>query len=131
MFPMVDKKDFVSWVQNELKNRNMSQAELARKSGLTRSAINKLVNRQQLAPGNDMCLGIANAFNIPPETVFRKAGILPPKPIGSSFMDKLMHLASQLPEEEIEDLTDSAEAKLERLARKKKKSKPAKSTTSP
>jgi transcriptional regulator with XRE-family HTH domain len=129
MFPMVDKIDFVKWVEEELERRNMSQAELARQSGLTRSAINKLIRRQQISPGNDMCIGISNAFNLPPETVFRKAGLLPSKPKSNIFMEKLMHLASQLPQDEIEDLTDSAEAKLERLARKGQKTEPANSTT--
>ena len=120
MFTMVDKSDFVSWVQDELDKRNMSQAELARKSGLTRSAINKLINRRQNSPGSDMCIGIATAFNLSPEVVFRKAGLLPQKQKNNPFIEKLIHLASQLPEDEIEDLADSAEAKLERLARKKK-----------
>jgi DNA-binding XRE family transcriptional regulator len=31
-------------------------------------------------PGPDLCLGIARAFHIPAEEVFRRAGILPPLP---------------------------------------------------
>ena len=67
---------FTDWVQNELNKRNWSRADLARRSGITQTHISRIMN-QMRKPGTDALINIARAFQIAPEEVMRKAGLLP------------------------------------------------------
>lgn len=67
----------------------MSQSELARLAKLGRGTISNIMsgNRQV---GQDTISAIARALKLPPETVFRAAGILPPQtPAPSRALDGL------------------------------------------
>ena len=66
---------FNDWLLERLKENGWSQADLARRSGLTRGAISNYVNGR--VPDEISLRKIAKAFNMPPENVFRIAGVLP------------------------------------------------------
>ncbi len=100
---MVDKLKFPQWLENSLKEKEMSQSELARQAGVTRAAINGILSGAR-GPGTDLCLGIARAFNLPPETVYRKAGLLPPVPKEIEKKNELSYIVSQLSPQEVDDL---------------------------
>ncbi len=78
MYTVVNKM-FSDWLFFELQQRDMSQADLARASGITRGGISNLLN-QVRKPDPDTCIAIAKALKLAPETVFRAAGMLPPPP---------------------------------------------------
>lgn len=80
---------FSDWLASELNKRDMSQADLARKSDLTRGAVSHLIN-QQRQPGPDACLAIARALSLPPELVFRQAGLLPSEEIAHNVSDEII-----------------------------------------
>lgn len=103
MLAMVDKLKFPQWLENSLKEKEMSQSELARQAGVTRAAINGILSGAR-GPGTDLCLGIARAFNLPPETVYRKAGLLPPVPKEIEKKNELSYIVSQLSPQEVDDL---------------------------
>lgn len=67
---------FSDWLTKELDKRKMSQAELARLANVSRAAISNLLNDTR-QPGPEILLGIAKALKLPPEFVFRRAGLLP------------------------------------------------------
>lgn len=67
---------FGAWLDRELQARGWSQSEAARRGEMSSQMVNALVNGQA-NPGLDSCQGIARAFKIPLEDVFRFAGILP------------------------------------------------------
>jgi transcriptional regulator with XRE-family HTH domain len=71
-------ESFSVWIENELQSRGWSQSEAARRGGISSQMINAVVNRQA-NPGLEFCRGIARAFRVPLEDVFRLAGILPEK----------------------------------------------------
>jgi len=71
--------DFVNWLIDEMNKRGWSNSELARRAGVVHSTISMILSGKS-NPGNDLCVGIAKALKIPPEEVFRRAGILPPLP---------------------------------------------------
>lgn len=54
----------------------MNQSELSRLSGVSRGAISHLINGTR-KPGPDVLKSIAGALHLPPDEVFRAAGILP------------------------------------------------------
>lgn len=70
---------FNDWLEQELKRRRWRQTDLAQAMEMSDSTISHLLagNRN---PGPDLCNGIARAFGIPPEEVFRMAGLLPALP---------------------------------------------------
>jgi transcriptional regulator with XRE-family HTH domain len=72
-------KDFVNWLIGEMNSRGWSNSELARRAGVVHSTIS-LVLSSKSSPGPDLCLGLARAFRMPPEEVFRIAGLLPALP---------------------------------------------------
>ena len=70
--------DFPSWLQTEMEERKISQAELSRLSGISPAQISKIINMQS-PPGSESCRAIAHALDLPEEEVFRKAGLLSPQ----------------------------------------------------
>lgn len=76
------ENDFVTWLENEMDARGWTNSETARRAGVSASNISMTLSRTKF-PGVEMCRGLARAFHIPPERVFRIAGILPPRVIGS------------------------------------------------
>lgn len=84
---------FNDWILNELNNRNWSQADLARNAKLTRGSVSNYINGR--IPDDVALRKIARAFELPPETVYRAAGLLPP-PIDDPWVDDMSHKISQL-----------------------------------
>jgi transcriptional regulator with XRE-family HTH domain len=79
MMLVVVNKSFAQWIVEEVESRGWSYAELGRRANLAGATISQVITEQK-NPGADFCLGIARAFRVPPEEVFRRAGILPPLP---------------------------------------------------
>lgn len=106
---------FNDWLLERLKEKDWSQADLARASGMTRGGVSNYINGR--IPDETALRKIAKAFNLPPETVYRAAGILPPTPKPDPVIDEITHLARSLPPEDVQDLIDLARAKLDRYQR--------------
>ena len=68
---------FTDWLLEEMNAREWSQADLARRSKLSRTAVSNVLSENRKA-GAEFCLSVAVAFGIPPEIAFRRAGLLPP-----------------------------------------------------
>ena len=78
-YQMSTDTNFSGWLQEELKKRGMSQADLSRKSGLSTAAVSRIMGGSR-GVGAEACTAIARALKLPPETVFRQAGLLPWEP---------------------------------------------------
>ncbi len=97
---MMELTDFI---QQELKKRGWSQADLARRSGMTTGGISMLLT-QTRKPSPDTLNILAKVFNYPPEKLFIIAGLLPKESEASSQKEELLYLFDQLPEKERSDL---------------------------
>jgi len=95
---------FNDWLLSQLNERGWSQADLARATQITTSAISKYM--QGRIPNEEALRKIARAFRLPPEDVFRKAGILPPATEEDATLNELTHLAQQLSDQELDDLIE-------------------------
>lgn len=84
---------FNDWILSRLIEKNWSQADLARESGLTRSAISKYM--QGRIPDEEALRKIAKALKVSPEEVFRRAGLLPPL-VEDPWAEKMNHKINQL-----------------------------------
>ena len=116
---MTDEIDFVTWLNTETSRRGWSQSELSRRAGLVSSAISMVMSGQR-GPGTEFCLGLARAFQITPEEVFRRAGLLPPLPAASdlSLVQQIGELIRRLPEEERGEILDYARYRYQRYAKR-------------
>lgn len=97
------KQSFADWLLNELQNREMSQADLARLSGITTAQISRIISGGR-KPGDVALNGIARAFRMPPEKVFELAGLLPPSSDKdlSPIKRALLKVAEGLPDSDVQ-----------------------------
>lgn len=102
---MADAINFPDWLKTQMKNNGMSQSQLARSAGVTRAAINGIITGAR-GPGTDLCNGIAKALRLPPEEVYRAAGLLPPALPVNPIIKQITYLTSDLPESEQKDILE-------------------------
>lgn len=103
------------FLKNELDDRGMSQADLARSASVTRSNINGIITGTK-RPSTNLILAIAKSLNIPPEKLYREAGLLPGR--RDSTLDKLNFMITQLPNEDQQDVYDYIDLKIKQKERK-------------
>lgn len=94
---------FSEWLTEQMVVRDWTQADLARATGLSRGTVSNLLNNVR-SPGSDVLRSIAKGLNLPPETVYRTAGLLPKKPAIDEQIEEIMYEAAQLTEAEREEL---------------------------
>ena len=92
---MAYTSDFAIWLEEQLKEQGISQAELARRADVTRGAINGILTGAR-GPGVDLAKGIAKALKLPPEQVLRAAGLLPPAVNIDEELEQIVHEAEKL-----------------------------------
>ena len=85
---------FSEWLLLTLENKGWSQADLARAAKVSRSAISEIISGQRQI-GKRTATSLAEALKLPPEQVFRAAGILPPEN-DDPWVEEMAHKFSQL-----------------------------------
>ena len=94
------RMEFITWLIDQMDRHGWNNSELARRAGIGPSGISMIINEQR-APGVDFCRAIARALGLPPETVFRQAGLLPPDANHDAPEQReLLYLFEQLPDED-------------------------------
>jgi len=74
-----NEKDFVTWLTEEIERRGWNYSELARRVGVSSSNVHTFISRKR-NPTWDFCAGVAHAFGLAEDEVFRKAGLISPLP---------------------------------------------------
>lgn len=100
---MATFEDFTNWLTYELKLRGWDQAELARRSGVTTAQISRIITGERKT-GPEVSRKIARALHLPPEEVFRQAGLLPRQSLQSPGLEELVHLYTEMGEDDRERL---------------------------
>lgn len=90
---------FGEWLKVQLKERDMTQSELAAKIHVHPPQVSRLISGERVAT-SDILVRIADALRLPRETVLSAAGLLPPNPDEDVWDRRIMHLLSLFPEEE-------------------------------
>jgi len=103
--------DFSDWLQAELNKRNMKASDLANKARIDKGIISRAISRQR-NPTPETLQAIARAFRIPVEETYRAAGLLPQQLEETIQIKELAFLASQLPDQELDDLIEYARLRL-------------------
>jgi len=107
---------FVEWVDSLMKESKYSNAEFARRGGVSESYISKIRNEER-GVGYDFCVAVSQVFNVPLTEVYRNAGLLPPVSKATSDKEQLLYLYDQLKPEGQEDLISYAHFLLEKQER--------------
>lgn len=107
MYSIVSNTDFVEWLQQKMKDKGWNQADLAKEAGVSRGSIGNIL-RQERDPGPALASAIADAFDLPVEFVFRKAGLLPEKPDEPEGLAEWIHRYLTASEEERHQLLEYA-----------------------
>lgn len=97
--------NFGTWLLDELKERNMIQAELARACKITTAQMSRIISGTR-NPGKDTIVKIAKALKIPPEVVFRAAGLLPPT-VDDPWVEKQTHRLSQISDPTLREIANN------------------------
>jgi len=108
----MDTEEFINWLIDELKQRDWSQADLARAAGVSRGSIGNII-RGERQPGPDLLNSIASAFGLPPEFVFRKAGVLPENQQEPEGWEEFKWVLKHLNQKDREELLAIARLKME------------------
>ena len=109
---------FSDWLSNELNQRNMSPAQLARLSNKDPGMISRLLSGERSASPETLVM-IANALRLPPENVFKAAVGLPQSSDGLSLKKReLIHLAEQADDDTIDIVIAMLEKAWENKKRK-------------
>jgi transcriptional regulator with XRE-family HTH domain len=105
---------FGEWLEKELNLRGWTRVEFARRSGISRPHVGRLINDKR-KPGPGTCAAIAKALDMPVEEVLRVAQDIEIGSEADNRVARLVHLATQLlDQDDIAELEDVAEAKLRR-----------------
>ena len=83
--------DFVSWLEEELKQRGWSQSKLAKRGNIRANTVSRVLSHER-NPGPDFCRAVARALGYPQEYVFRKAGLIddpPPSPLSAAYTRRI------------------------------------------
>ena len=91
---MTNTNDFGQWLLEELERRDLSYSEVARRGGTSHARISQVISGGN--PGVDFCHAIARALDIPPENVFRRAGLLPSESEQSEQAKLVLYLFERL-----------------------------------
>jgi transcriptional regulator with XRE-family HTH domain len=105
----VSGEGFVEWLEGELAARNWRPADLARVAGISTGALSSVLTGSRNV-GSDMANAIAVGLGLPPDTVFRRAGLLPPQPgpERDPTLQELLEIMRNLSPDERREVTDYA-----------------------
>lgn len=78
MSALMDTVNFPQWIKEQREIRGWSQSEFSRVANISRQVVSDYEGYKRKYFDDDILLKIARAFKLPPEIVFRAAGILPP-----------------------------------------------------
>lgn len=112
-----DMSKLSDWLNKEIGKRGWSYREFARRAGISSGTVSNVLS-EKVRPSWEFYEGTSRALNMPVEDVLRQAGLLPPKHDDEPTVKQLIHLFTQLSDEEQEIILVTAEALLERKKRK-------------
>ena len=102
--------EFTNWLKETMKQKGISQAELARRSGISPPQVSKIYNGSS-EPGKVTLVAIARGLKLPAITVLRAAGILPEEPEYVPLLDEWNAIFYELTPEDQQEILEIARLK--------------------
>lgn len=114
-------RNFGDWLQVQLIERDWSQAELGRRAGLTRSAINQYLSGKNKLPHREAAQGLSHALGVSVETIYRAAGMIPDLPNRRAEIEEALGFSiTGLTPEQLEEVCSFVQFVRERDSRQHK-----------
>jgi transcriptional regulator with XRE-family HTH domain len=107
---MIKQIDFPGWLQKQMDARKWGQADLANAAGINRQVIWGYLNRSK-KPSEEILVKLAHALEIPPQEIFRAAGILPAESNHDAFFEALKFITGDLDTNTKNDILEYAKLK--------------------
>jgi transcriptional regulator with XRE-family HTH domain len=108
-------EEFLTWLNKNLEENNLSQSEASRRAGLNQNAISDIVNGRVREVSLRTCKALARLFNAPLEEVLRLAGHI--EYSEDMALQELMEVARSLRPEDRRELLEYARWQYARHAR--------------
>jgi len=105
---LLSMKTISEWLTHELTKAGITQADLARKSGVSTAQIARAVNGTR-GLSESSITAIAEALKIPPEQAFRDVGFLPPVPAKTEQHQQLLYMFDKLNDKDRQTIIDMME----------------------
>ena len=83
--------NFPKWLEQQRNEKGWSQSDLSRAAGISRQVISDYEGYKRKFFDEDILKKIARAFKMPPEHVFRMAGLLPQKADTDEWVEEMNH----------------------------------------
>lgn len=98
---LMNKLDFIDWVNAELENAKVRRTELAKIGGIDQGYVSHVLNKES-KPGLAFCQAVAKALNIPETDVLWRAGMSRERPLGvdQPGMYEIVEAAKKLTDEQ-------------------------------
>lgn len=112
---------FANWLKGQLQERNWSQADLARASGLNKQTVHYYLTKSAKPPHVHALTQIAYALELPLEQVYRAAGSLPRPPEIDETIEKILHELEDMSEQDRQEVL--AFIRMEKKLHKQRKKK--------
>lgn len=94
--------DFSDWLLEQLATRGWRQADLARAARVKRQVISAYINRRTRHPDPEILAKIAAGLKLPPEIVYRAAGIRIPATKNSEKREATHFAVDNIAEEDLD-----------------------------
>lgn len=102
---MRNMETFANWLLAELKQREWTQADLATRAKVSKTAISDILSGRRNV-GTELATAIADALKVPQEDVYIAAGILRPKKDRSAVVEQILYeIEDRSPDEQREFLS--------------------------
>lgn len=98
----------IDYLQAKMAEREWNQSDLARHAKLNRGTVSNILNGNRDA-GVDVLVSLARALNVPPDDLFREAGVFPSEPELTKDEKRFISLLGSLPVEKRKQLLDYGE----------------------
>lgn len=108
--------NFIRKIDEICAERGITRNKLAAMAGISSGALSLIASGSR-KPGADLCLALANALKIPPETVLRWAGFLP-EDMEVSGQGEMAYIYANLPPDKQEQLREYARFLIEQEEKK-------------
>jgi transcriptional regulator with XRE-family HTH domain len=108
--------NFIKKIDDICAERGITRNKLASMAGISSGTLSLIASGAR-KPGADLCLSLANALKIPPETVLRWAGFLPDESEVSG-QGEMAYIYANLPPEKQEQLREYARFLIEKEEKK-------------
>jgi transcriptional regulator with XRE-family HTH domain len=106
---------FGEWLRAEMLQQGMNQSQLARKAGVSRSTVKRIIDGER-GIGRASLGRLARALDLPPEELLRRAGYLSVERVSATdtTLARLWVVLTELSDEDVEELLYIALGKRDR-----------------